>query len=82
MVRLSIVRHVTAAETVEVPSMEEVILEAYVDRHENQEGEEESRLLVEMLLNIPEGYGCVLAPSMVDVIISTIVHVFDPHSFL
>ena len=53
MVRPSVVRHVTAAEGVEVPSMEEVIIDAYVDRQENQYEEEQDRLLVEMNANLP-----------------------------
>ena len=44
-----------------VPSMEEVIVNAYVDRYENQNEEEEGRLLVEMHPNLLEGYGCILA---------------------
>ena len=36
--RLLIVRHMTTAESVEVPPMEEVIVDAYLDRHENHEG--------------------------------------------
>ena len=52
IVRPSIVRHMIAAESVEVPPMEEVIVDTYVDRHENQEGEEDNRLLVEMYYQI------------------------------
>ena len=37
MVRLAVVRCVTTTESVEVPPMEEVIVDAYVNRHENQE---------------------------------------------
>ena len=83
MVRSSIVRHVTVAESFEVPTMEEVIVDAYVDRCENQEGKEKSRLLVEMYPNLPEGYNCVLAASKMDTAISTMVpvHVFNPHSY-
>ena len=55
IVRPAIERHATTATHVEVPPMEEVIVDAYVDRHENQEGEEERRLLVEMHKNLPEG---------------------------
>ena len=33
----SVVRHVAIAESVEVPSMEEVIVDAYWDRHEYQQ---------------------------------------------
>ena len=37
-----------------------------------------------MHTNLPEGYGCVLAPSMVDAAIGTMVpvHVFNPNSYL
>ena len=35
------VRHVTAVESVKVPLMEEVIVDAYVDRHESQKRERE-----------------------------------------
>ena len=69
MVRPSIIRHITTAMRVEMLPMEKVRVDACVDRHENQEGDEESRLLVEMHPNLPEGYNCVLAPSVVDVAI-------------
>ena len=65
MVWPSVVRCVGVAENVEVPPMEEVIVDAYVDRHENQNEEEECRLLVEMYPNLPEGYGCILALTIV-----------------
>ena len=41
MVRPSIVRYVTTIVSVKVPPMEEVIVDTYMDRHQNQEGEEE-----------------------------------------
>ena len=65
-----------------MPPMEEVIVDAYVDRHENQE-EEGGRLLVEIHPNLPEGYGCVLAPTIWDVASSTtlLVHLFNPPSY-
>ena len=56
MVKPTIVRHVTTAENVEVPSMEELIVGAYVDRHKNQDEEEEGRLLVEMYPNLSGQY--------------------------
>ena len=76
-------RCVTAEESVKVPPMEEVIVDAYADRHQNQEGGKENRLLVEMHPNLPEGYSYVLAPSMVDAAIDTLVtvHMFNPHSY-
>ena len=84
MVRLSIVRHVTAAESVKVPHIGEVIVDAYVDRHENQEGKEEDRLLVEICPSLPERYGCILAPLMANAAISitVAVHVFNPRGYL
>ena len=79
----SVVRWVTVAKDVMVPSMEEVIVDAYVDRYENQNEEEEGRLLVEMHPNLPEGYGCILASTIVDVSSSTTVpiHIFNPQSY-
>ena len=63
--------------------MEEVIVDAYVDRHENQNEEEECRLLVEMHPDLPEGYGCMLASAIVDAVNSTTVpvHIFNPYSY-
>ena len=71
MVQPSIVRHVTALKSVKVPPIGEDIVDVYVDRHDNQEKEEENSLLVEMHSNLPEGYGCVLDPLMVDATIGT-----------
>ena len=84
MVRLSVVRCVTIAESVEMPLMEGIIVDAYVDRHENQEKEKEGRLLVELHPNLPERYVCVLAPMIVDSANSTTVPVciFNPHNYL
>ena len=55
-----------------------------MDRHRNQDEEEEGTLLVEIHSNLQEGYGCVLAPMIVDVAYSTTVPVclFNPHSYL
>ena len=63
--------------------MEEVLVDAYVGRHENQDGEDKSRLMIEMHPNLPEGNSCVLVPLMVDAAISTMVpvHEFNPHSY-
>ena len=79
----SVVRQVTVAKDVMVPSMEEVIVNAYVDRYENQNEEEEGRLLVEMHPNLPEGYGCILASTIVDASSSTTVPIciFNPQSY-
>ena len=46
--------------------MEEVIVDAYVDRDEHVIDEEEHQLLVEMHPYLPEGYGCLLAPTVVN----------------
>ena len=64
--------------------MEKVIVGAYVDKHENQDEEEEGILLVEMHPNLPLGYGCVLAPMIADVANNTMVPVclFNPQSYL
>ena len=76
------IRRATVAESVEVPPMEEVIVDAYLDREEDVNAEEERHLLVEMHPNLPEGYGCLLAPTVVDVANSTTIPVciFNPHS--
>ena len=78
MIRSSVVRHVTVAESMEVSPMEEVIVDAYMDRHENQEEEEEGRQLVEMHPNLQE------APTLEDVANGTSVpvHLFNPYSYL
>ena len=83
MVLPSVVRWVTVAKDVMVPSMEEVIVNAYVDIYENQNEEEEGRLLVEMHPNLPEGYGCILASTIVDASSSTTVpiRIFNPQSY-
>ena len=83
MVRPSVVSHVAVAQNVEVCPMEEAIADAYVDRHENQNVEEEHKLLVEMHPYLPEGYGCMLASTIIDVANSTTVPVciFNPHSY-
>ena len=75
-------RRATVAESVEVPPMEEVIVDAYLDREEHVNAEEERHLLVEMHPNLPEGYGCLLAPTVVDVANTTKIPVciFNPHS--
>ena len=75
-------RRATVAESVEVPPMEEVIVDAYLDREEHVNAEEEWHLLVEMHPNLPEGYGCLLAPTVVNAAnTATIpVHIFNPHS--
>ena len=84
MVLPSVVRWVTVAEDVMVPSMDKVIADAYVDRDENQNEEEEGRLLVEMHPNLSEGYGCILASTIVDASSSATVpiRIFNPQSYL
>ena len=60
--------------------MEEIV-DTYLDRDEHVM-DEEHQLLVEMHTNLPEGYGCLLAPRVVNVVNSTTVpvHIFNPHS--
>ena len=62
--------------------MEKVIVDAYVDRFEHVIDEEEHQLLVEMHSNLPEGYGCLLAPMVVNAVNTTTVpmHIFNLHS--
>ena len=66
LVKPPTIRRATVAESVEVPPMEEVIVDAYLDREVHVNAEEERHLLVEMHLNLPEGYGCLLAPTVVE----------------
>ena len=81
LVKPPTIRRATVAESVEVPPMEEVIVDAYLDRVEHINAEEERHLLVEMHPNLPEGYGCLLAPTVVDAANSFTVpvHIFNPH---
>ena len=62
--------------------MEEVIVDAYVDRNEHVIDEEKHQLLVEMHHNLPEGYGCLLALTVVNAAKTTTVPVciFNLHS--
>ena len=55
---------------------------AYVDRDKNVSDEEEHQLLVEMHPNLPEEYGCLLAPMVVNVANITTVpmYIFNPQS--
>ena len=57
-------------------------MDAYLDREDHVNAEEERHLLVEMHPNLPEGYGCLLAPTVVDAANTTTipVHIFNPHS--
>ena len=57
-------------------------MDAYLDREEHVNAEEERHLLVEMHSNLPEGYGCLLAPTVEDVAKSTTIPmcIFNPHS--
>ena len=82
LVKPPTIRRTTVAESIEVPPMEEVIVDAYLDREEHVNAEEERHLLVEMHPSLPEGYGCLLAPTVVDVANTTTipVHIFNPHS--
>ena len=80
LVKPPTIRRATVAESIEVPPMDQVIVDAYLDREEHVNVEEERLLLVEMHPSLPEGYGCLLAPTVVDVAnITTIpVHIFNP----
>ena len=57
-------------------------MDAYLDREEHVNVEEERHLLVEMHSSLPGGHGCLLAPIVVDAANSTTVPVciFNPHS--
>ena len=70
------IRRATVAESVEVPPMEEVIVDTYLDREEHVNAEAERHLLVEMHPNLPEGYGCLLALTVVDAANSTTIPVY------
>ena len=82
LVKPPTIRRVTVADCFEVPPMEEVIVDASIDRDEHVIDEEEHQLLVEMHPNLPEGYGCLLAPMVVNAANTTTVPVciFNPHS--
>ena len=73
--KLPTIRRVTVADCFEVPSVEEVIVDAYVDMDNHVIDEEEHQLLVEMHPNLPEGYGCLLAPAVVNAANTTTVPV-------
>ena len=62
--------------------MEEVIVDAYVDRHGHIFNEEEHQLLVEMHPHFPEGYGCLLAATVVNAVNTKTVpvYIFNPHN--
>ena len=76
------IRRVTVDDCVEVSPMEEVIVDAYVDRDEHVIDEEEHQLLVEMQPNLLEGYDCLLAPTVVNAANTTDAPmcIFNPHS--
>ena len=86
LVKPPTIRKVTVANSFEVPPMEEIIVDAYVDayvdRDEHVIDEVEHQLLVEMHPNLPEGSGCLLAPLVVNAVNTTTVpvHIFNPHS--
>ena len=82
LVKPPIIRRVTVADFFEVPLMEEIIIYAYVDRDEYIINEKEHQLLVEMHPNVPEGYGYLLAPTVVNAANTTTVPVciFNPHN--
>ena len=82
LVKPPTIRRATVTESVEVPPMEEVIVDAYLDREEHVNVEEERYLIVEMNPSLPGGYGCLLAPTVVDVAYTTTIPVciFNTHS--
>ena len=75
LVKPPTIRRVTVADCFEVLPMVEVIVDAYIDRNEHVNDEEEHQLLVEMYPNLPEGYGCLLAPTVVNAANTTTVPV-------
>ena len=82
LVKPSTIRRVTVADCFEVTPMEEVIVDAHVDRDTHVIDKEEHILLVEIHPNLPEGYGCLLAPMVVNAVKTTsfLVCIFNPHS--
>ena len=78
--RPSQIRRVTMAEDIVIPPMAEIIGQAYIDRGEDMEDDEESKVLLEMHGNLPENYGCVLASTLVDATNNVMVPVciFNP----
>ena len=68
LVKPPIIKRITVADCCEVPPLEEFIVNAYVDRDEHVIDEEEHQLLIEMHPNFPEGYGCLLAPTVVNAV--------------
>ena len=82
LVKPPTIRRATVAESFEVPPMEEVIMDAYLDREEQVHVKEERHLLVEMHPSLPEGYGCLLAPTVVDATNTTTIPacIFNPQS--
>ena len=81
LVKPPTIRRATAADCFEVSPMEEVIVDAYVDRDEHVI-DEEHQLLVKMHPSFPEGYGSLLAPMVVNAANTTTVPMclFNPHS--
>ena len=74
------IRRVTMAEDIVVPPMAEIIGQAYIDRGEDMEDDEESKVLLKMHGSLPENYGCVLASTLVDAANNVMVpvHIFNP----
>ena len=78
LIEPSIIRRIRVAVCFEVPPMEEVIVDAFVDRNEHVIDKEENQLLVEMNPNLPGGYGCLLAPTVNTT--AVLVGIFNPHN--
>ena len=78
--RPSQIRRVTIAEDIVIPPMAEIIGQAYIDRGEDMEDDEESKVLLKMHGNLPENYGCVLASTLVDAAnnVTVPVCIFNP----
>ena len=63
LVKPPTLRRTTVAESVEVPPMEVVIVDAYLDREEHVNAEEERHLLVEMHSNLSRGIWLPVGPN-------------------
>ena len=74
------IRRVTMAEDIVIPPMAVIIGQAYIDRGEDMEDDEESKVLLKMHGSLPENYGCVLASTLVDAAnnVTVPVCIFNP----
>ena len=78
--RPSQIRRFTMAKDIFIPPMAEIIGQAYIDRGEDMEDDEESKVLLKMHGNLTENYGCVLASTLVDEVNNVMVPmcIFNP----